>query len=233
MLLGDKTVCGKSFADIGKGTAYLIQYQCDKCKNLFKGTVQNYWKGQKRRGYTGLTYCQPCGTSMTNSNGGLAFDEDGYLKIRMPDGTYEKEHRLLVGSSLGRKLSPHEHVHHIDNDKTNNKLDNLVLVQNNSIHKKAHFSLETLGFELVKAGYINYDRENHIYVAHNKLRELLETPLEDNQQPSLESNFLEGSETSDESLGDNKFTTSAGHLQPLSDDIVRTARINRRCRIVK
>jgi hypothetical protein len=40
----------------------------------------------------------------------------------------------------------------------------------------------------------------------------LETPEEGNQQPSLESNFFEGSTTSNESYVDNNFTTNAEQL---------------------
>ena len=47
--------------------------------------------------------------------------------------------------------------------------------------------------------------------AHLKSCELLETPEEDNQQPSLSGDTLEGSTTRNESHVDNNFPTSAGH----------------------
>lgn len=40
---------------------------------------------------------------------------------------YVLEHRLVMARALGRALSKHETVHHIDGDTTNNKLGNLQL----------------------------------------------------------------------------------------------------------
>lgn len=78
--------------------------------------------------------------------------------------------------------------------------------------------------ELFSAGYIVF--ENGVYVAHLKSRELLEHPVEDNQQPSCVSNNTEGSETRSESIMDNNSSKSAGQYKN-TDEIVRTANITR------
>ena len=45
--------------------------------------------------------------------------------------------RMLMEQKLGRPLAPNEDVHHIDNDKTNNNIDNLE-VQIHGEHQRAH-----------------------------------------------------------------------------------------------
>jgi len=46
-------------------------------------------------------------------------------------------HQLIIEKKLGRKLHRNELVHHIDEDKSNNKICNLKLV-NKSAHNKLH-----------------------------------------------------------------------------------------------
>ena len=45
--------------------------------------------------------------------------------------------RILMEEKLGRPLEPHEDVHHIDNDKTNNDPNNLALIHHGE-HQKLH-----------------------------------------------------------------------------------------------
>lgn len=97
---------------------------------------------------------------------------------------YKKEHIFLMERLLGRRLNKFEEVHHVDGDKLNNRMDNLVLLDGAS-HKGIHQSLQDIAYQLVQGGFIEFDRNTTAYrVAHLKLRELLEHPVEDNQQPS-------------------------------------------------
>ena len=54
------------------------------------------------------------------------------------NGRKQDEHRLVMEEHLGRKLKPQEVVHHIDGDKSNNKLSNLALFPTKSAHTKYH-----------------------------------------------------------------------------------------------
>jgi len=56
----------------------------------------------------------------------------------MPNG-YIREHRLVMEQHLGRVLESSEYVHHINGNKTDNKIDNLQLTnisEHISIHNK-------------------------------------------------------------------------------------------------
>jgi hypothetical protein len=60
----------------------------------------------------------------------------GYIRVRCPDHPfvatdgYVPQHRLVMEESLGRYLLQSEHVHHIDGDRSNNLLSNLMLLSN-------------------------------------------------------------------------------------------------------
>lgn len=53
-------------------------------------------------------------------------------------GGYILEHRKVMEDHLGRFLDPSERIHHIDGDKTNNRIENLQLFSSSSDHTKLH-----------------------------------------------------------------------------------------------
>lgn len=55
------------------------------------------------------------------------FDVKGYIAIKQHAG-YLYEHRIVMSEYLGRELDSSEHIHHIDFDKQNNNVDNLLLM---------------------------------------------------------------------------------------------------------
>ena len=61
----------------------------------------------------------------------------GY-KAKKINGKTRQVHRLVMEEHLGRKLKSSEVIHHIDGDKQNNKIDNLILFPTKSAHTKFH-----------------------------------------------------------------------------------------------
>lgn len=71
----------------------------------------------------------------------------GYPAVYMPNhprakaNGYVREHILVVEEYLGRELEDGEVVHHINEDKTDNRPENLIVFKSQSDHMKHHWSL--------------------------------------------------------------------------------------------
>jgi hypothetical protein len=75
--------------------------------------------------------------------GGRVVDKDGYVLLYRPGDPhcrtgkpYALEHRLVMAESLGRALRPEEVVHHKNGQKDDNRIENLELFAENSLHLK-------------------------------------------------------------------------------------------------
>jgi hypothetical protein len=83
------------------------------------------------------------GAANPNFNGGQYVDEKGYLRVLKPDHPYQNHgyvymHRLVMEDLLGRYLESLEAVHHINEIKLDNRVDNLFLTtsaEHSSIHR--------------------------------------------------------------------------------------------------
>lgn len=76
------------------------------------------------------------GKSNPNWKGGKSINSSGYVVIRI-DGKKKLEHVHLMEKKIGRRLSRNEVVHHKNDDKTDNRLQNLELLTI-SAHMKLH-----------------------------------------------------------------------------------------------
>ncbi len=78
------------------------------------------------------------GEKNPNWTGGRRVDKrHGYMDVWVPKGhwartargSYAREHRVVMGEYLGRPLERLEHVHHINGDRLDNRIENLQLVR--------------------------------------------------------------------------------------------------------
>ncbi|MBI5289900.1 MAG: HNH endonuclease [Chloroflexi bacterium] len=102
--------------------------------------MAGFWHGRPRRFISGH-----------NSKGmrrgeGRYVNAHGYVLLRLPShpraasmGGYVMEHRYLMEQHLGRYLELNEHVHHINHDRSDNRLENLMLIDPVE-HAKYHTS---------------------------------------------------------------------------------------------
>lgn len=98
--------------------------KCVTCGNDFYGKASEI----KR---SAVKYCSRKCWNPTPK--GKAVSLDGYYTING-----KKVHRIIMEEHIGRKLLPTEIVHHINNDKLDNRIENLQIVsrsEHNKIHK--------------------------------------------------------------------------------------------------
>lgn len=118
------------------------QYSLFLCDNCGSEIVRKAKDGKK------ASYCShKCYAKNRQARGAYKdkVEISGYLYIYRPDhpnsmkSGYVAEHRLVAEKKIGRLLTEHEVVHHIDEDKHNNKAENLVVMtssEHNSYHIK-------------------------------------------------------------------------------------------------
>lgn len=83
------------------------------------------------------------GDGGSNWKGGKKFNRSGYVLVLAKGhpmaerNGYMMEHRLVMSTHLGRTLSKDEDVHHINGNKTDNRIENLEVI-NHSEHTIMH-----------------------------------------------------------------------------------------------
>lgn len=81
-------------------------------------------------------------------------DSKGYVLIYLPDHFYSMpkrdgfilEHRAVVENFIKRRLEPGWCVHHLNEDKTDNRIENLMIFKSNKEHSSWHNKLKRYGY---------------------------------------------------------------------------------------
>jgi len=104
-----------------------------------KGKLHHFWKGGvvQKNGYK-------------------------YIKVKSGKDGYLAEHRKIIEEFLGRKLKKDELIHHIDGNRLNNNIENLILCSLKE-HFVIHNSLMKIGYMLVQKGQIKFNKQTKTY----------------------------------------------------------------------
>lgn len=127
-----------------------MEKECLRChKKFIKRIGQKEWHWQRQKWCSancrsnGIRKGRPFGTRNKKWKGGRFVNSLGYIKILMPDGKYQTEHRAVMELFLGRKLRKGEIVHHLNENKKDNRIENLKLLPSQSEHLKYHTPKES------------------------------------------------------------------------------------------
>lgn len=99
---------------------------CDKKVHAL-GLCRKHYDRQRLYGRTNL---------MRRENGSGTYNKQGYHVIN--NGTPKTVHRIIAENVLGKELPKNVEIHHIDGNKINNELSNLVICPSREYHMLLH-----------------------------------------------------------------------------------------------
>ena len=126
-LVGDKQdkldpVTGNRYELDGGRLRLCHLYHCPNCG-------KEMWRSRRRARENKSGLCQSCARRAAGApNGSRRVNKTGYVQIKI-GGVWKLEHRAIMEAALNRPLKQRESVHHINGNRSDNRLENLQLRQ--------------------------------------------------------------------------------------------------------
>lgn len=124
-----------------------VERVCEECGASFWTFPSKVKAGEGRfcsRSCTGRFYVrQRIGPNSPTWQGGRSVEATGYVNLTIPGRGSIREHRYVMEQHLGRELRPDEHVHHINGDRSDNRIENLQIMSQ-SEHMRLHAAMRRL-----------------------------------------------------------------------------------------
>jgi len=164
---------GKTYGNVCEKCGAVIHpsaKHCHKCRS----ELDNSFKGKKHTNSAKEAIGKASSDKFTEdyveriyrskSRGTKHISAGGYVLVKSYDHPNRdshndvQEHILMMSNYLGRPINRGEIVHHINADKTDNRLDNLYLYSNASEHGQGHGSLNKLLKELMRLNIVMFEK---------------------------------------------------------------------------
>jgi hypothetical protein len=132
-------------------------YSMDKISQLYYCTSGTIFKYLRKWGVSKPNQAKSLSKRLTKNpawKAGQLF-RGGYLFVKADNHPYKNnkgyvaKHRLVAEEKLGRYLKDKEVVHHLDNNKINNSIENIYVFNNCGEHKAYHHFLNRTVLEAV------------------------------------------------------------------------------------
>lgn len=119
--------------ECGCGGVAPLAFQTDTRRGFVKGQPMRFVAGHHARGSNNPTW-----------NGGRSSHSQGYALVLKPEhprassNGYVLEHILVAEQAFGRFLPPQAVVHHVNEQRSENRNSNLVICEDDTYHKLLH-----------------------------------------------------------------------------------------------